>query len=168
MECCSICCFKYSEPNSSDNKFPKKLCCSHCLCMSCYLKLDKTYCPFCRSTFKYTKEELDIRKSMNLDYNKWQPPSQITNYIPIPRVRNRNRQALLPNSIVYENTQAHSINNFNINEPYSRLRKNMKRKRRKNLTFEEVLARRKNIRKRCQRSWNKKNRRRSKETNELF
>ena len=47
-------------------------------------------------------------------------------------------------------------------EPFSRVRRNMKRRRRKNLTFDEVLMRRKRIKKRCRRKWMKKNRRKNK------
>ena len=171
MESCSICCFAYSEPDSSGNNTKKVLCCSHCLCMSCYLKLDKTFCPFCRLRFHYSKDELILRNSLNLDYNKWQPPSQITNYIPNERIRIRTRNTNIvnyPNSIIYYNSQIDTPNNIIVNEPFSRVRKNMTRKRRRNLSFDEVLERRKNIRKRCQKKWSHKNNRRAKETNEIF
>lgn len=44
-----------------------------------------------------------------------------------------------------------------INAPFSRVRKNCYRKRRRNLTFEEILERRKNIKNRCKNKWIKKN-----------
>lgn len=53
------------------------------------------------------------------------------------------------------------INSFpNISEhpvPYSRVRRNMNRRRRRNLSFDEVLERRKRIKKRCKRKWMRKN-----------
>jgi len=41
--------------------------------------------------------------------------------------------------------------------PYSRVRRNMNRRRRRNLSFQEVLKRRKRIKKRCKRKWMRKN-----------
>ena len=38
--------------------------------------------------------------------------------------------------------------------PFSRLERNRTRKRRRNLTFEEIKERRENIRKRCKKKWN--------------
>ena len=42
-------------------------------------------------------------------------------------------------------------------EPFSRVRSNMRRNRRRNLSFDEVLERRKKIRARCKRKWMRKN-----------
>ena len=152
MESCSICCFPYSdiESNNSNSKNKKELCCNHCLCESCYLRLDRPQCPFCRSQFEYSKEDIKKRKELNLEYYKWQPPSQITNYIPqsnniIPRILVSDEEFRVPV------------------EPFSRVRKNMNRRRRRDLTFEEVLERRQMIRKRCQRKWEHKEQRLYKE-----
>ena len=159
MESCSICCFPYSEQENSESKRSKKiLCCSHSLCQSCYLRLEKTHCPFCRSNFQYSTEDLNKRKLLNLDYYKWQPPSQITNYI--PSETNRMRRINNVSDIINLPTQT----NFQIiHEPNSRIRKNMQRRRRRDLSFEEVVERRKMIRKRCQMKWMKKNGRLEKE-----
>ena len=84
MERCDICCLPYIN-DSSENmslKVKKNLPCKHVLCKSCYLRLDKTTCPFCREEFIYSTKDIEIRNSLNLNYNKWQPPSQITYYIP--------------------------------------------------------------------------------------
>ncbi len=145
MESCTICCFKYSNEYQTDmDKKKKTLSCHHSLCVSCFIKLESQHCPFCRCPFTYTSDELSKRQALNLDYFKWQPPSQITNYIPgeIIRVRNTNITTR-ENRITY-------------NEPFSRVRKNMHRRRRRDLTFEEVLERRNQIKKRCKRKWERK------------
>jgi hypothetical protein len=49
------------------------------------------------------------------------------------------------------------------NQPFSRARKNMTRRRRRNLSFDEVLERRRVIRRRCQMKWMRKNGRLEKE-----
>ena len=142
MESCNICCFPYSENNSGGISHHRKdLGCNHSLCHSCYLRLEKTHCPFCRSIFKYTKEELDERKLLNLSYHQWQPPSQISDYIPPDniRTRQRNRNRNIP---TIEINLSEIRNNEPITqvtqEPFSRVRKNMVRNKRRNLDFEEV------------------------------
>ena len=166
MESCNICCFPYSDSTSegSSSRIQKNLTCGHSLCKSCYLRLDKTYCPFCRSVFNYSVQELEERKLLNLSYHNWQPPSQIYNYIPPD-----NRASNFRNRIRHQVVSVEDLNipprpNRNIvNEPFSRVRKNMIRKRRKDLEFEEVLERRRIIRKRCQKKWVRKNSRVEKE-----
>lgn len=173
MESCNICCFPYSDSTSegSSSKVEKNLACGHSLCHSCYLRLDKTYCPFCRSVFNYSNQELEERKLLNLNYHNWQPPSQIYNYIPpsnnISSFRNRTRNRVISvedlNAQINPNQNRDNRNPNIIQEPFSRVRKNMIRKRRKDLEFEEVLERRKIIRKRCQKKWVRKNSRVEKE-----
>ena len=163
MESCTICCFPYEESNTSDKlitRSKKVLCCHHSLCESCYLRLDNQHCPFCRLAFNYSPQDLIKRKSLNLEYYKWQPPSQITNYIPSDniRIRNRNRNTINISDDL-RNTQNTNI----INEPFSRARKSMYRRRRRDLSFEEVLERREMIRKRSKLKWTKKNERLNKE-----
>ena len=169
MESCTICCFPYEENNTSNvTKSKKVLCCHHALCESCYLRLEHQHCPFCRSSFTYTNQELIKRKSLNLEYYKWQPPSQISNYIPSENIRNhfRNRhQNITTISYITSNTQT---NNTTLSEPFSRVRKNMQRRRRRDLSFEEVLERREMIRKRSKLKWTKKNERLYKETRHLI
>tara|TARA_B100001093_G_C26796387_1_gene1001295 strand:- start:309 stop:860 length:552 start_codon:yes stop_codon:yes gene_type:complete len=172
MESCSICCFPYSEQKNSDgsSKAEKKLNCNHSLCKSCYLRLDKTICPFCRSTFKYSIDDLKERKLLDINYNSWQPPSQINDYIPENltenrRVRNRVRNRNPPQNITLPihiiPTEEESA--LAPQEPFSRVRKNMVRNRRRNLDFDEVLERRRIIKKRCQKKWSRKNLRVEKE-----
>ena len=127
MENCSICCFHYSNTDSSDGRNEIKLCCNHSLCESCYLRLDKENCPYCRTVFKYTNEDNNKRKLLNLEYFKWQPPSQISNYIP----------PLTINSI----PRVPPLNNIDqiSNQPFSRIKRNTFRRRRRDLSFDEVL-----------------------------
>ena len=157
MESCSICCFPYSDLQDSNNtRIRRELCCNHSLCESCYLRLDKAQCPFCRLQFQYSIEDLKKRKSLNLEYFKWQPPSQITNYIPSEITRRRATHINILPSIQEED--------INIpNQPFSRVRKNMNRRRRRDLTFDEVLERRRIIRKRCKKKWTHKDGRMNKE-----
>ena len=171
MESCTICCFPYEESNTSEITRSKKvLCCHHSLCESCFLRLEYQHCPFCRSSFQYTQEELNKRKSLNLEYYKWQPPSQISNYIPSDnfrtRTRNRTRNITFISDII-SNTPTNN-NNITQAEPFSRVRKSMHRRRRRDLSFEEVLERREMIRKRSKLKWTKKNERLFKETNHLI
>ena len=172
MESCTICCFPYEENNTSVISRTKKvLCCHHSLCESCYLRLEYQHCPFCRSSFQYTQDELNKRKSLNLEYYKWQPPSQITNYIPSDNSRTRTRTRTRHRNITFVSDIISNTQNNNSNpqvEHFSRVRKNMHRRRRRDLSFEEVLERREMIRKRSKLKWTKKNERLFKETNHLI
>jgi len=161
MESCSICCFPYSELQDSNNtRIIRELCCTHILCESCYLRLVKPQCPFCRLQFQYSIEDLKKRKLLNLEYFKWQPPSQITNYIPSDITR-RIPTHINISPLIYEE-------NINIpNQPFSRVRKNMNRRRRQDLTFEEVLERRQIIRDRCKKKWVHKEGRLNKERHNI-
>ena len=163
--CCNICCqpFQNDSTVSSNScmsinsnepvtKSQKVLSCNHVLCESCYLRLDKTYCPFCRKVFTYSHSDIIKRKQLNLNYT-WQPPSQISNYIP-PDTTNPTF------ATISNNTLNRSLEQ---NEPFSRARKNMVRRRRRNLSFDEVLERRQTIRRRCQMKWMRKNGRLEKE-----
>tara|TARA_E500000178_G_C17027661_1_gene758870 strand:- start:3371 stop:3856 length:486 start_codon:yes stop_codon:yes gene_type:complete len=150
MESCSICFLEFTDkPHQNLNgrcRYQKFLSCGHSLCFSCYLKLHQTKCPFCRTDFAYSFEDLYIKNKKNTKTNKvhtlayqsniqdvqqqnlWQPPatSQIT-------------------SLLNEST-----------EPFSRLKKNASRKRRRNLSFDEIMKRRQQIRKKCQQKWSHK------------
>ena len=63
---------------SKVNKW-KELSCSHKMCFSCFLKLQKQTCPFCRKLFKYTHEENILRSTLNINYKPYTPPSQLNN-----------------------------------------------------------------------------------------
>ena len=136
MEDCNIC---YTQIKTNDEKI---LSCQHKLCKSCYLRLATQFCPYCRHPFKYTTEELKQRQAMNIKYNNYTPPAQ-----------------LFDESIIIN-----SFNRLEINErennrehiPCSRILRNKNRKRRKDLSEEEVKERRDIIRKKCRKKWTMK------------
>ena len=185
MESCTICCFPFEENDTSGvTKSKKVLCCHHYLCESCFLRLEYHQCPFCRLSFTYTDEELMKRKSLNLEYYKWQPPSPIYDYIPSEnpitsftnRVRNRNRNrnrnrqlniVTVPDTPISDIISPTQTNITVPSDPFSRVQKNMQRRRRRDLCFEEVLERREMIKKRSNLKWTKKNERLYKETGHL-
>jgi hypothetical protein len=153
MESCSICFLEFTEkPEINLNnrcRFQKFLSCGHCLCFACYLKLHQTKCPYCRNDFVYSFEDLYLKNKKTLKSSKnhslgvqgiieteitWQPPTTI-------------QYTLLEDTI----------------EPFSRLKKNTHRKRRRNLSFDEILEKRKQIRKKCQKKWTHKEERLIKE-----
>lgn len=167
--CCNICCQPFQTDSTPTNDCDKSinsnnmiitrskkiLSCNHVLCESCYLRLDKTYCPYCRKVFTYSHNDIIKRNKLNLNYN-WQPPSQISNYIPPDT-----NISTIPTIIVPSNNSRNRT--LEPSEPFSRARKNMTRRRRRNLSFDEVLERRKVIRRRCQMKWMRKNGRLEKE-----
>ena len=112
--------------------------CNHSLCSSCYHKLRKSQCPFCRESF-IKKQKKPKKHNSNLP--RFYIPEAIASV----------SQNILPEAIID-------------NSPFSRALKNRRRKRRRNLSLEEVLFKRQLIRKRSRMKWNKKNRRRWKET----
>lgn len=111
----------------SCDKF-KTLVCNHKLCYGCYKKLLKNTCPFCRHVIT----------------------------LPSPSNTNNSNSPSVSNS-----SQRFSVDNYpdvNINNGhYSRARRNMRRNRRRNLSFDEVLLRRKRIKNKCKRKWMRKN-----------
>jgi len=135
MEDCKICFITASD---------KKLPCGHELCSKCCVKLNSPLCPFCRQNFTYTADEIKERIKLNIvnGYN-WEVPPGLA-FRPIDWIQNSN------------------INNQEdvemvVHEPFSRVRKNMERRRRRFLSFDEVLERRQLIRERKARHWDKKN-----------
>jgi len=121
---------------SKDNFFTASVC-GHRLCKDCFKLLQKNNCPFCRQP--YTQNEIEIRLGNNSN-NNINPPQ---NYYRI-ELYNEIEDSFIPQV------------------PFSRIRRNMIRKRRRNLTFEEIRERRKIIKKRMKRKWLIKNRRREK------
>ena len=105
----------------------KTLVCNHKLCYGCYKKLLQNTCPFCRHIIT-----LPNPSNTNNNYSS----------VPFP-------------------TRSFSVNNnpdvYMIPEPYSRARRNMNRNRRRNLSFDEVLQRRRRIKNKCKRKWMRKN-----------
>jgi len=137
MEDCKIC---YSTV--SDKKLP----CGHDLCSSCVVRLNSALCPFCRKNFLFTAEEIKQRIKLKIvnGYQVEVPPGLAFN--PLDWVENRQLNVSLVNR---EQNM--------VSEPFSRARKNMERRRRRFLSFEEVLERRQIIKDRKARHWDKKN-----------
>ena len=133
MEECHIC---LALPN--DNKW-KELICSHKMCFSCFLKLQNQTCPFCRKEFKYTYEEIKMRHALNINYKSYTPPSQLNNI-----------------NDIFNSFNQLNIDNNDYNIQYSRINRNRFRKRRKNLSDEEIKERRRVIKEKCRRKWTHK------------
>lgn len=149
MEECNIC---YSN---AINEW-QQLKCSHQLCYNCYLRLDKENCPFCRHPFNYSIVDLTKIKQLGINYKPYSPPAQL-NIIPDIEYYN-------PLAQPYRRQRRNAIHNFNegvLNTSdiqYSGLFSRQKiRRRRRNLTEEEILERRKIIKERCQQKWLRKN-----------
>lgn len=106
----------------------KTLVCNHKLCYGCYKKLLKNTCPFCRHV------------------------------ITLPNPFNTQN---VRSPSVYNSSQSFSLENdpdvHMSNGSYSRARRNMRRNRRRNLSFDEVLLRRRRIKNKCKRKWMRKN-----------
>jgi hypothetical protein len=119
----------------------KKLSCNHNLCYSCYLKLNQPACPYCRTEFTYTQEDLANREKRKIRYTPYTPPAQLTDI-----------NSLDHGFINLENINTNNTNDYHGNEIIRNNRK-MFRRRRRNLSQEEIAERRKNIRARCKRKW---------------
>lgn len=138
MEDCHICYLSVPEPDI------KKLDCSHTLCHYCYIHLDKSTCPYCRTPFKYNNIDNIERKKLGIELK------YMIN-TPSPRL-----------DIIEDNEDYDfEINiQININIHYSGvIQRQSRRRRRRNLSPEEIIERRKIIRRRCRRKWEHKNRR---------
>lgn len=114
----------------SRKKFLTASVCGHKICLECFKSLVKNICPFCRQS--YTLSELVLKKKQRINSN-YNPP------------QNNYRISLLQNTEAYNQI------------PYIRVRRNMIRRRRRNLTFNEVIERRKIIKQRMRRKWCRKN-----------
>jgi len=145
MENCNICFLEFTEKpliNLNNRcRYEKILSCKHSLCYSCYLKLKQTSCPYCRKEFTYSLEDLTIKNKKN---------NKIPHSIGI-QSNDLNTLWQSPTNIEYN-----IILNNTINEPFSRLRKNSFRRRRRNLTLDEIITRRQEIKQRCIEKWTHK------------
>jgi hypothetical protein len=119
-----------------NNKSNKMLPCSHSFCSNCCVRLNAPVCPYCRQVFIFNSEEIKERIKLGiLNGYKWDASSNI----------------IVEPEIIIEN----EINN----ESFSRVRRNMYRRRRRTLTFEEVLEKRQQIKAKKARQWERKNNR---------
>jgi len=126
MEECIICMIQKS--------FFKVLTCDHKLCFSCFKKLPKNQCPYCRQ--EMTIDEINERKT--------------------------NNKAIIKPPQIYQPSQIIVLDDFeDYNEqvivPFARYYRNMNRKRRRNLSFDEVTERRQRIKKKMREKWMRKN-----------
>ena len=142
MEDCKIC---YS--NESNKKLP----CGHELCSSCCVRLNSAICPYCRQNFIFNADEIKQRFKLGIvnGYKREIPPVPILprDWItPVPR-------QLDEIEIVIDNAPYSRI----INEPFSGARRSGERRRRRFLSLDEVLERRKQLKERKARHWEKKN-----------
>ena len=139
MEDCKIC---YETVSN------KKLPCGHELCSKCCVKLNSPLCPFCRQNFTYTADEIKERIKLNIvNGYLWEVPPGLVPW----------NERLLPRDWIQNSNNQNNEDVEMINEPFSRVRKNMERRRRRFLSFDEVLERRQLIRERKARHWDKKN-----------
>ena len=145
MEDCFICRDKKEEF--------KKLPCEHKLCYYCFIRLAQTSCPFCRAEFEYSYLELNDRKKTGIYYKNDIPSPLIT-----PNYYENNTGSITPLNITNSNrSRVVRRNNVDILEiPFSRIERKRIRNRRRNLTKEEVLERRRITKKRIKRKWEKK------------
>lgn len=136
MEDCNIC-------YQSKDSFFEASKCGHSLCIDCFRLLNKNECPFCRQS--YTHAEIIIKGYNNSQtiYN-YNPPQYNIN---LPNINIR--------LDIYNTEETEQV----IHIPFSRIRRNMIRKKRRNLTFDEVKERRRKIRKKMRMKWNRKNNR---------
>jgi hypothetical protein len=136
MEDCNIC---YSKLfNLSDQK---TLSCHHSLCNNCYLHLTKSLCPYCRSPFEYSLDDIIKRQELNIDTNNV-PPLQLSD-TSIHLLEDSFNQLDISNNI--------RNNNYYI--PFSSYNRQKIRRRRKNLTNDEIKEKRRIIRNKCKRKW---------------
>lgn len=141
MEDCGICYTSFSECSEV-----KTLSCNHQLCARCYLRLQTQKCPYCRHEFKYDKEDI-IKRQL------------IHNYTPPTQQSNNNNQIELNNSFYI--FDFNSFNQLEIytrprNIPFSNINRKRNRKRRRDLSEEDILERRRIIRDKCRRKWSHK------------
>jgi len=133
MEECKICYIKESN---------KKLPCGHECCSDCCVRFNSALCPYCRQSFTFTADEIKKRIQLGIinGYN-WEvlPPGL----------------ALTPIEWVQPARQLNNITR-EAPEPYSRVIRNCVRRRRRNLSFDEVIVRRKEIQERKARHWDRK------------
>jgi hypothetical protein len=146
MEDCKICYTKESN---------KKLPCSHTLCSDCCVRLNSAICPFCRQNFIYSADEIKQRIKLGIinGYKLDVPPGLA--FRPSDWL-NTDRQLVFS---FIDNDENH-----NVNPPLSRTTINGERRRRRFLSIDEVLERRKEIKERKARHWTRKNERLNKLT----
>jgi hypothetical protein len=111
----------------SGNNYWVELSCNHKLCHQCYTKLTTQLCPYCRQPFNKDNKLIQDIHSPSQQLNTF-------NFIELD----------IEITII-----SNSINN-------NRIERQRYRRRRRNLTFDEVVERRKMIKEKCKRKWEHK------------
>ena len=145
MEDCKIC---YS--NESNKKLP----CGHELCSSCCVRLNSAICPYCRQNFIFNADEIKQRLQLGIvnGYKREIPPVLPRDWVtPVPRQLDE-LEIHDPFSRIVNEPFSRIIN-----DPYARARRSGERRRRRFLSLDEVLERRKQLKERKARHWEKKN-----------
>ena len=145
MEDCKIC---YS--NESNKKLP----CGHELCSSCCVRLNSAICPYCRQNFIFNADEIKQRLQLGIinGYKREIPPVLPRDWVtPVPRQ--------LDELEIHEPLSGIVNEPFSriVNEPFSGARRAGERRRRRFLSLDEVLERRKELKERKARHWERKN-----------
>ena len=140
MEECYIC-FSSFETNGFEI-----LPCSHKICSYCHIRLENPNCPLCRKQFNFTKEQNKKRIDLGIK-NKYSSPSvQQENF-----ERNRLNDF---NSIINQSTNRNTRNNNSYdNVGIGIVGRQRYRRKRRNLSEEEIKEKRKIIREKCRRKW---------------
>ena len=131
MEECYIC---YNRVKLDDNLWVK-LICNHKMCKKCFKKLE----------------------DINTINNIYKCPFCRQNYRSTRKSNNLNTPQVRPNINLEINLEI-SIN-FEINIPNSRLNNRRIRRRRRNLSMDEIKERRDYIKKKCKKKWTSKDKR---------
>jgi hypothetical protein len=143
MEDCKIC-----FTNKSDKKLP----CFHLLCSNCVVRLNSACCPYCRQQFTFSNEEIKERIKLGIiNGYKWDLPPGLAfrpqDWLENNRQLNRSLLVLDDDLFIYQQN----------NQAFQRARINMDRKRRRALSFDEVLERRRMIKEKIARHKERQN-----------
>ena len=134
MEDCNICYSKISEISEQIT-----LSCQYSLCKKCYLHLTKSLCPYCRKEFQYSLEDKLKRQELNI------------NNSPPPQLFDTSIHLLEDSFNQFDISSNTRINNYYT--PFSRRHRQKFRRRRRNLTEDEIKEKRNIIKNKCKRKW---------------
>jgi hypothetical protein len=151
----------------------KALPCDHSLCSKCYLRLDKSTCPYCRTEFIYSVEENKQRVKLGLESgyqsNNTQPglelPDEFIFDRPVGLLPNFSSGLNLSPDLISRRNQRIENHRNNLEDGLYSTRSKRKNKKYdfdtipSRLSEEEIFDRRYNIAKRESRKWTRKDRR---------
>jgi len=146
--------------------FLRSLSCSHELCTKCFVRLNKPQCPYCRTGFVYTPDELKQRAKLGItngyQSNNIQPgmslpdefvfPSHsllLNNLHETPNVRSRTySDSIIQTALRFEESEAYRSSNRN--------NRNIHKEKIFSKPIEEIEERRNQIAKRVAKKWLRK------------